>query len=241
VLAGNHDDGVIAYGGAVRLDDVVVRDTFGDKLENAWGYGIAAYMGGTLEGARVIVQRAHNTGAVALEGTTMSLEDLLVQDTAPDPYDNLYGRGVGVNGAQLTLRRALIERSFELGVAAFEGATIATLEDIVVRDTMPRACATTTCAEAPAGTGLGAYLSASMSVRRFQVTRSSLCGVQVATSGGLDLSEGEVSMAAIGACVQIDGYLTTRLTDRVVYRDNGASIQGTALPVPEAGGSLPPL
>ena len=47
---------------------------------------------------------------------------------------------------------------------------------------------------------------------------------------GLDLAEGVISGAAIGACVQSDGYDLGRLS--VEYRDNGTNLDTTELPVP---------
>jgi hypothetical protein len=38
-------------------------------------------------------------------------------------------------------------------------------------------------------------------------------------------------MAAIGACVQVDGYDLTRLSDEVEFRDNESNLDTTSLPV----------
>jgi hypothetical protein len=42
-----------------------------------------------------------------------------------------------------------------------------------------------------------------------------------------------VAESAIGACVQVEGYDLSRLMTDVSYRDNGANLQATSLPVPE--------
>ena len=41
---------------------------------------------------------------------------------------------------------------------------------------------------------------------------------------------------AIGACVQVAGYDLDRLTQDVVYVDNGANLEATSLPVPSGAG-----
>jgi hypothetical protein len=60
--------------------------------------------------------------------------------------------------------------------------------------------------------------------------------VQLALDGSIDLSDGEVSGALVGACVQVPGYDIARLQDRVLYRDNGTNLDVTTLPIPELDG-----
>ncbi len=59
------------------------------------------------------------------------------------------------------------------------------------------------------------------------------CGVNVVDTSQLDLEHGEVSGAAIGACVQSEGYDTMRLSRDVSYHDNGVNLQATTLPLPQ--------
>ncbi len=81
---------------------------------------------------------------------------------------------------------------------------------------------------------MAAVEGGSARVERFVVSGAPLCGVHVAELGELDLSSGDVAGAAIGACVQVDGYDLARLMNDVVYHDNGVSLQATTLPVPGA-------
>ena len=37
----------------------------------------------------------------------------------------------------------------------------------------------------------------------------------------------------LGACVQVEGYEVQRLSDAVIYRDNGVNLEATDLPLPE--------
>ena len=70
------------------------------------------------------------------------------------------------------------------------------------------------------------------------------CGVLVAAppelagTASLDLSEGTVSSAEIGACVQVEGYDLGRLTSGVAYTDNLANLESTSLPVPAPAAAL---
>jgi hypothetical protein len=49
----------------------------------------------------------------------------------------------------------------------------------------------------------------------------------------LELLDGEVRQNTIGACLQVDGHDTSRLTERVRFVDNGVNLQSTDLPIPE--------
>jgi hypothetical protein len=131
----------------------------------------------------------------------------------------------------------LLERSHEVGIHATDMAALQ-LQDVTIRDTRPRACGTGWCADAPAGTGLGSYGGASVEMTSLLIEQSSLCGIQIAGGGTVDLADGEVSGNSIGACVQVDGYDLDRLTDGVLYRANGTNIDLGELPVPEPAPTL---
>jgi hypothetical protein len=67
----------------------------------------------------------------------------------------------------------------------------------------------------------------------FVIRDADLCGVQLAGESSLDLRDGLVSEAEIGACIQVDGYDLSRLMEDVVYRDNTVNADTTMLPVPD--------
>ena len=73
----------------------------------------------------------------------------------------------------------------------------------------------------------------------FQIRDVPLCGVQIAEGGSVDLTRGEIRGASVGACVQVDGYDVSRLTDDVSYVDTDTSIQTTSHYVPESNDPLP--
>jgi hypothetical protein len=62
-----------------------------------------------------------------------------------------------------------------------------------------------------------------------------LCALQVAEGGSLDVESGEIRENAIGACLQIEGYDVSRVTDGVIYQDNETHIDAIGGPVPPAG------
>jgi hypothetical protein len=119
------------------------------------------------------------------------------------------------------------------GLVAFDAATIVGARNLVVRGTLAQECAVDTCAALAAGMGVVAVAGAQVDLRRFAVTDSALCGVQLVRDGAVDLHEGEVARNPIGANVQTAGFDPQRLGDQVAFRDNGRNLDTSTLPVPE--------
>jgi len=179
----------------------------------------------------------HETGVRADNvGSTLTLTDAVVRDTESRPaiarpFPGEFGRGLGVDReATADVRRAVFSGNRELGIGVLDAS--ATLEDVVVEGTGPRACAETTCAGFGAGHGVGGYFpGTSIQMSRFSLRDSTVCGVHIAEGTEMDISDGAIVGHAIGACLQVDGYDPDRLTDRVFY-DNAVNLQTTDLPVP---------
>jgi hypothetical protein len=89
-----------------------------------------------------------------------------------------------------------------------------------------------------------AAVSGAVRLSRFEVLDSATCGLFVAPDPdwagipALDVDHGVVAHAAIGACVQVDGYDLARLMRDVVYRDNDVNLDSTSLPVPPAASTV---
>jgi hypothetical protein len=163
----------------------------------------------------------------------LTVDEVAVRDTDSQEVDGLSGRGLNVQvGSSLTGSRLVLERNREVGLfVAVEGAS-ATLEDVRIVDTTNHRCAESpACAEPSFGMGLGVYGGAVATLTSFEITRSEVCGVQLANAM-VDLHHGTVREGAIGACVQVDGYDLGRLQDDVTYVDNGTNLDATSLPVP---------
>ena len=217
-----------------ELTDVVVRDVYGTTGRDAFGRAIDVEMGAHASLTRVLVERANEIAVLfASAGTTGTVEHLTVRDTAPDP-SGFSGRALQAQlGAVVTAGPLRSTRQHEIAVLGASPGTTLTLTDLVVEDTLERACAGTTCAGFGAGIGVGSYAEARVSVQRFAIRQGALAGVQVARDGELDLCDGEISGNPIGANVQVAGYDVARLGKRVSYHDNGQSLDATTLPVPD--------
>ena len=132
-------------------------------------------------------------------------------------------------GAEVDLSRARLEESRGSGLSAF--AATARLTDVAIEHVRESECAAVGC-PVPLGVGIGSYADAAVTVTRFLVRDTDLCGVHLASGGGVDLHDGEVSENPLGACIDAEGYDLDRLTDGVRYRDNELNLQSTSLPLP---------
>jgi hypothetical protein len=189
--------------------------------------------GASVELTRVIADANHAWGMTATSGgARLVLTDALIRGTLPSA-DGIWGRGLQVHEATAEVTRAVIEDNREIGAVVGLAESQLVMTDVWVRDTERRECADTTCTEFPAGMGVGAYVEGSLALTRFAITGSGLCGVHIARDGNIDLHGGLVSDNPIGVCLQVDGYDVDRLTDGVVFRDNGTVIEATSWPVPE--------
>jgi hypothetical protein len=139
--------------------------------------------------------------------------------------------------AHVTLTDALVERARLVGVGAIEGGVL-TLTHASVRDTRAAACAATTCLDSPGGFAIAAPFAGVVTANDFVVDGAELCGVVVGETtmhsgaASIDLHQGTITGAPIGACIQAGGYDSARLRDRVEYRAVGTPLQATTYLLP---------
>jgi len=237
VVEHSQTSGIIAGGpgSRVELTDVVVRDTTAPSAMTAFGYGVVLQDAATCDATRVSIESATNVGLFVSDlGTAVRASDVAVRDTASGANDGSSGRGISVQGgASLEIERAVLDRNREVGITAFSEGTLVRATGITVAGTAEASCAESTCPGFGLGCGAASYIGAQMELTSFVITHNALCGVQIASSGAMDLHDGEVSAQPIGANVQVDGYDAGRLSDRVRYVDNGTNLDTMSLPVPE--------
>jgi hypothetical protein len=227
----------------LRATDLVVRDTGADGSSGLFGRGLDLELGARGELTRAAFEAQRDVGVLVREGSSLIATDLVVRDTRSRESDGLFGRAIELNGGSTAeVVRAALERNREASVVAFGEGTSGAFTELVVATTLARDCHETGCPDGPAsfGTGLAAVGMGRLDVTSFLVTDSFLCGAQVAFDGELDLRRGTIRRAQVGACIQVDGYDVGRLSNEVVYRDNGANLEATSLPVPSAGEGVAP-
>jgi hypothetical protein len=226
----------------LRLEDIHIRDTRPRAIAMAengarFGHGLELTSGARVEIVRGVVEDNHVVGILAARsGTMLRAEDLVVRTTHFDEL-GLGGDGIAVQvGAHAELLRARIEGNHEIAIAI--SASTGELSDIEIIDTYARPCGEDLCALHPLGVGLGVWDSAAVRMQRFAIRRSAFAGVLLAENAELDLADGEVSGNPIGMNLRIEGYDLTRLSRRVIFRDNALNLQALEVQLPPALSTL---
>lgn len=226
--------------GSLTGEDVLVIESRSNPSGRGFGYGLSAALAEVSLG-RVVIDRTEGVAVVARDSAVVDLADVVVRETTSLMRAGVYGRGINAQGAsRVTIARARVDRSQDLGVFAHGTGTTVRLQDFAVLTVREQSCRDTTCVGTAFGDGIGAYFGAAVDATGFAVAGAERCGVQMAGDGaGIDLHRGVVTDAAIGACVQLEGYDLARLMDHVVFTRNEANLQATSLPVPEVYAAAP--
>jgi hypothetical protein len=163
-------------GTSLMLADAVVRDTR-SRPDMLFGRGLDLQEGASAEVSRTIFEGNREVVLVASDvGTTLTLVDTVVGDTASRP-DGLFGRGLQVNpGAEVTVSRVLFERNRDVAALAAGEGTSLTLSDVVVRDTA-------STPEGLGGTALAVQAGASARVSRVLLERNRFISVFAGGAG----------------------------------------------------------
>lgn len=223
LLERNHAVGVLYQEGATgSLRDTVIRTTRPfDGREDGVGLQIASD-GTQVEATRLVSDGNRGVGVFVVAGAELDAEDLTVRETISRAGAGTFGHGIHAEDrASIELRRALLQANQGAGVSA-SGASV-TLSDLRVRGTRSPACAPT-CADSPPGVGAGSYDGAEVTITRFVLSDSAVCGVQVVNGAALELRDGVVERHPIGACID-EGVPRARLRRNVDYRDNGTILE----------------
>jgi hypothetical protein len=132
--------GVLAWPGTqVAVDASVVRDTLTNAQGQA-GHGIDVGAGGSVTLTRSLLERNQET-QIALFGAAGSATDCVIRDGLPSQVSpaGSYGIAAYVDGSRsdLHVRATTLERNGPLNISVV--GSDATLEDTLVRDTLPDA------------------------------------------------------------------------------------------------------
>ncbi len=124
-------------GSSASLSDTIVEATQPRFEDTAASRGIEVGWAAHLDASRVLVSDNHDVGVlVHAAGTTVSLTDIVVRDTLPRESDGLGGRGIAAqDSAHIEGQRLLVSGNHESGL--FLASAVATVRDIVIRNTVP--------------------------------------------------------------------------------------------------------
>lgn len=195
---------------------------------------------GNTEIERSIVEDGVWTGLSVGNGGVLTMTDAVIRDIESDEngWDGAgiaaYYTNISRTDPGIVLRRVLIDRVRDAGIAAF--SSIIDAEQLVVRGVRRQAC-TDTCVELVGATAIAAEDDGQITVADFFVADVEGCGVNIGTTGEMDLTGGDVQRATVGACVRGDEFDVNRLTDGVRYHDNMTMLDATSLPVPAVDGA----
>jgi len=248
-LEGNVRSGLLLHGPgtSATIFDLTILETVGIPLVNSgFGLWISAGAGATI--TRALIEGNRDIGVSAEgDGTVLSLTDAMIIDTRSQDGSGLWGRGLqAMHVARVDLTRTVLEHNQEIGLTAIHPGTEVLGTDVVIKDTIERGCASSTCAGFGHGCGLCALGEAHVDLTSFLITGNVLCGVQIGfgaddetgpftVGGSVDLHDGTVSNSPIGVNVQTGDYDLMRLMEGVWYLDNDTNLDMSVLPVPDMG------
>jgi hypothetical protein len=250
LLDENTNAAVFAFDPTTRLTitNAVIRNTRSRPGDGANGVGVTLMEGVAVSLSHVLLDGNRMAGLfVPGTGTTLTLEDAVIRDTHGMESSGVLGYGLVVQtGGTAVLRRVLFDRNRGSSLFVSDPGTSLVAEDLQIVETLVLDCATTTCRDTSAGTGVTSLGGARVELTRFVVQGSPLCGLQLAygvndsglpwpTGGEMDLHQGVVSHNLIGVNVQTEGFDLTRLMDAVTFEDNVRNMDGETLPAPEPG------
>lgn len=120
-------------GGSFDASDIVVERTRANAFGTS-GTGMVLTCASRVRRARLIANQYAGLAVVNVQGIA-TLEDLVIADTIPSVEDE-WGHGLEVLlGATATMRRLVVERNPTFGIYVEGMGTVATIEDVVVRET----------------------------------------------------------------------------------------------------------
>jgi hypothetical protein len=193
------------------VEDLTVRDTQGRYPETA-GVGLLVELAPEVEIRRALVSTSRVVGFSAA-ATTLTVEDLAVEDTGVGGDDVSYG-SILLEGAVATMRRVRFERNERAALYVSGPATAAAIEDLTVLDT------TSACDLGLCFTGIGAWAEAgaTLELARARLEGSTVHGLLVEGNG----------TSVVAADLSVAGTLEAGSADfspaGVLVRD-GASIE----------------
>jgi len=136
----NHNYGLMVAnrGTIAELSDVTVRHTQAQLSDETAGGGLALIIAGQATIRRGLFDNNRTVGLVAYDSDSLlDLEDLTVRDTQHQLKDWLFGRGLDAQrGAEIRVRRGLLERNLAIGISGSGRNTALDLEDVTVRETL---------------------------------------------------------------------------------------------------------
>jgi hypothetical protein len=177
-LEGNHECGIQAHGEgtSVTLTGSVVRGTRPRMLNLTMGAGVNVHYGALVTLERTLVEANLMAGVIPLQSGQAVLRDVVVRDTLPREFDDLFGRGINVqSGSHIDAARVLVSGNHDVGV--FLGDCTAVIEDLTVLDTVPQP------GDSTGGRGISITEAAEAEIHRVLLERNCEIALAIHTPG----------------------------------------------------------
>jgi hypothetical protein len=217
----------------VVLRDAIVRGTRERVSDGGGGSAIALQAGAQAEIVRALIDDNRGIAIFLSGGSTASVSDVTVRATGSESIDGRFGTGLHAQaGSSVQGSRVLLRDNRSAGISAIGSGSSIHLTDVRIAGTLERECAATTCEGVGLGDGAIATVDGSIELERFVVESSARAGVHVA-GGTMDLRDGTIVRNAIGAAIQTPGFDVGRISDGVLFLENGRNVDMTTLPIPD--------
>lgn len=176
---------ILAPGSRLDLADALVRRTRAREADGLFGRGSTVQQGAEANLERVVFDANRNRAVVAFgEGTRLKLSTSIVRNTRSQASDGIAGIGVAVEGgAQGELRDLLLENNQAFGLVASGDGTGLTVDNVIVRGTVPRT------RDDAFGYGVQIQLGADAQLRRLVARGNRGAAVSAVARGTLSLED----------------------------------------------------
>jgi hypothetical protein len=227
-----------AAGTSMTATDLHIRGTEPEDAMDMYrlGRGIELQDSAQLTIVRGIVEQNHSAGAF-VANAHLDATDFVIRDTRAEVTNQSMGVGLWAQeGGTVTLHDARIEGSRFAGIVM--AGTNLSATGLVIDGVASADCATTSCQPLAGGFGLVSTFGGMVSVTGFDVRGAAVCGVLIGEDDpargptGMDLMNGVVEHAPVGACVQVSTFDIERLHHMVTYSDVGVPLQATSYMLP---------
>jgi hypothetical protein len=215
-------------------EDVTIVDTRPEAASREGGFGLGVF-NGRVELTRVRMGQNRTAHVFAAAGGLVAFEDATIVDGLSQETDGLMGAGMmTLEGGRVTLRRAHLSDLKAVALWSTTGGDI-TGTDITISFVTPADCVDGGCRDNPGGFGAVSTLG-TLSLSRFVVSDTSLCGLSVGEGSSLVVEDGWIRRSAIGINVQNPAIDLELIQREILFSDNEQNLDTAVLSPPSSGG-----
>ena len=138
VLDRNHDVALLGMDAdtEVTVGASLIAATQATPHDGTGGLGVVAQGAARVNLTQAVVDSNHSAGVIATFGAQLTLEDIAIVRTQPQPGDGSLGRGIHLtNGATVTVVRGLVDLNHDVGVLATGLGSGLQLTDVAITRT----------------------------------------------------------------------------------------------------------